>query len=218
MGRDAAREIRARTGNLQGRVLAPTARPIRPTRRRGGSGPRSARRRAPAGIRGDRQADDEGACPAPSPSLRASTVPPCIATRRRTTLRPMPSPALALSRRLGATCANISKTARQQVGGDADAVVLDRDAGVSPVRLDRQADVAAAHGCTWRRCSRGSRRPGSAVVSSPSTGIDPEGKTTSSIVCRTGRSAANCFPPPAGRWRSGPAAPCGARSCPGRSG
>ena len=53
--------------------------------RRGGSRPRL----GPAGQR--RQPDDELAA-LPGPSLRASTVPPCISTRLLTRVRPMPSP------------------------------------------------------------------------------------------------------------------------------
>ena len=60
--------------------------------------------------------------PLPSPSLWASTVPPCISTRFFTSVRPMPSPPCD---RVAAwsTCTNRSKTAGQHVGGDPDAGV-----------------------------------------------------------------------------------------------
>ena len=46
--------------------------------------------------------------PWPGPSLRASTVPPCISTSRRTSVRPIPSPPCARSM-FRSTCENISK-------------------------------------------------------------------------------------------------------------
>ncbi len=54
--------------------------------------------------------------PRPGPSLRASTVPPCMVTRLRTSVRPMPSPPCAW-RLERSTWVNISKTEPSRSAG-----------------------------------------------------------------------------------------------------
>ena len=72
--------------------------------------------------------------PRAGPALRASTRPPCIATRLRTSVRPMPRPPCA--RRLErSTCVNMSNTESSWSGGDADAVVAHGDDGARRPRV-----------------------------------------------------------------------------------
>ena len=72
--------------------------------------------------------------PWPGPALLALTVPPCISTSRFTSVRPMPSPPWArLIERFA--CVNSSKTCRQHLRRDADAVVAHR----RPPRCHRRA-------------------------------------------------------------------------------
>ena len=64
--------------------------------------------------------------PRPSPSLRASTVPPCISTSVFTSVRPMPSPSRERSSDVIDLREHLEE-ARQLLGGDADAVVAHPD-------------------------------------------------------------------------------------------
>ena len=68
--------------------------------------------------------------PRPGPSLNASTDPPCISTRRLTSVKPMPSPPWDRSN-VRSTCVNIPKILSQLVGRDAHAGILDRHDDIS---------------------------------------------------------------------------------------
>ena len=97
---------------------------------------RRARRRTAALRRSERLRPDRSgrrttnSLPWPRPvAVAASTVPPCISTRRFTSVRPMPSPpARALERAVDLR--EHVEDARQLVGGDADAVVVHADDGL----------------------------------------------------------------------------------------
>ena len=93
---------------------------------RDGGGARSGRARrgraaTSRSVAGERQRDDELAAAA-EPGALAATLPPCISTSRRTSVRPMPRPPRERSSEWS-TWANISNTLPISVGVDADAVV-----------------------------------------------------------------------------------------------
>ena len=90
-------------------------------------------------LRRERQPHDELAA-LPSPSLWASTVPPCISTRFFTSVRPMPSPPCDL--RGGVVHLHEQlEDAGQHVRGDADAVVPHPQHRLVALPLGRQPDA-----------------------------------------------------------------------------
>ena len=95
----------------------------------------------------DRQGDDEFAA-RPAPSLRTSTMPPCSATRLRTSVRPTPRPARVRSSDTIALHEHVEDP-RQQLRRDSDAGVANADAqlirmvGVLADLLGNQPDVSA---------------------------------------------------------------------------
>ena len=80
--------------------------------------------------------------PSPRPALFATTLPPCISTRRLTSVRPMPRPPCARSSELS-ICDEHLEDAADAVGGDADAVVAHADDGVLAVDARIDHDPAA---------------------------------------------------------------------------
>ena len=83
--------------------------------------------------------------PLPGPSLAAVTLPPCISTSFRTSVRPMPRPPSerAIER---SPWAKRSKIAGEHLGRDADAVVPDLDDDLRPLASRREPDPAAGLG------------------------------------------------------------------------
>ncbi len=79
--------------------------------------------------------------PRPAPSLRASTLPPCISTNRRTRVSPIPNPPWRFSRE-DSTWVNGVEDPRQHVGRDTNPSVKDADFHVASVSLDRSVGCA----------------------------------------------------------------------------
>ena len=124
--------------------------------------------RHPAGSR------TTNSLPRPRPSLVASTVPPCISTRLRTSVRPRPRPALRPVERVVDLGEQV-EDAGEHLGGDADPVVADAEGDVLPLDAPRPGGSARLPRCTWPRCSAGSRAPGPSASASASTVSRPGG-------------------------------------------
>ena len=120
-----------------------------------GSAARRRRRRpVPPPVRGssDRQADDELAALCPRPSLRASTVPPCISTSRLTSVRPMPSPPCDRSSDRVDLREHLEDAAAACRAGCRRRCPRTDTTGLAARAARRSARCARPARCTWRRC------------------------------------------------------------------
>ena len=117
--------------------------------------------RLPRGV-GPAAARTTNSLPRPSPSLCAVTVPPCIATSERTSVRPTPSPPAARSS-VRLDCTNRSNTESSMFARNAGAVVAHADHGVAVASRRRSSSTwpplgvylaALLSRLTWICCSR----------------------------------------------------------------
>ena len=153
--------------------------------------------------------------PRPGPSLRASTVPPCISTRLFTSVRPMPSPPCERSPARGRP----GRTGRRRGAACPAAMPMPvsrtRSTASPPSRRGRQPDPARPARCTWRRCSAGCRPPAPAASGRrPAAAARRGSATVRSWPLRLDQRPGR-LDRPRRRPRPGRPAPCAARSCPG---
>ena len=175
--------------------------------------PPAARRPAVAGSSGRRTTNS---LPWPGPSLRASTLPPCISTSRLTSVRPIPSPPcdrssapVDLDEQLEDAGQHVRRRCRCRCPAP-------RTTTSPPSRLGRQPDAAARRRCTWRRCSAGCRPPGPAGSGRPPGQTGSARQGDGQLVAGRPRSSGRLVSTAARHdRRQVDRAPCGARSCPG---
>ena len=153
--------------------------------------------------------------PRPGPSLRAATVPPCISTRLRTRLRPIPRPPCERSSRRSAW------VNRSKMCGSISAAMPDarrpgrRTTASSPSRLDRQDDPAAGVGVLGGVGQQVVERPAPAGSGRPRAGRLGRGSRDRQAGGRAASMSGPARLDGAGRRPTpGPPAPSGARPCP----